>query len=63
MPNVLPTDWSGVVIEPKFYDRAVSNYELPTSKSRLRAANRLERRGYRTYVQVSRRVYGDMNRG
>ncbi len=28
-----------------------------------RAANRLERRGYRTYVQVSRRVYGGMNRG
>ncbi len=28
-----------------------------------RAANRLQRRGYRTYVQVSRRVYGGMNRG
>jgi hypothetical protein len=27
------------------------------------AANRLERRGYRTYVQVSRRIYGGMNRG
>ncbi len=27
------------------------------------AANRLERRGYRTYIQVSRRVYGGMNRG
>ena len=27
------------------------------------AANRLERRGYRTYVQVSRRVNGGMNRG
>jgi septal ring-binding cell division protein DamX len=28
-----------------------------------RAANRLERRGYRTYVQVSRRVNSGMNRG
>jgi hypothetical protein len=27
------------------------------------AANRLERRGYRTYVQVSRRVNSGMNRG
>ncbi len=27
-----------------------------------RAANRLQRRGYRTYVQVSRRVYGGMRR-
>jgi hypothetical protein len=27
------------------------------------AANRLDRRGYRTYIQVSRRVYGGMNRG
>jgi hypothetical protein len=27
------------------------------------AANRLERRGYRTYVQVSRRVNGGMGRG
>jgi hypothetical protein len=27
------------------------------------AANRLQRRGYRTYVQVSRRVSGGMNRG
>jgi hypothetical protein len=26
-----------------------------------RAANRLERRGYRTYVEVSRRVYDGMN--
>ncbi len=53
MPNVLPTAWSGVVIEPKFYDRGVLNYELSTSKFQLRAANRLERRGYRTYVQVT----------
>jgi hypothetical protein len=28
-----------------------------------RAANRLERRGFRTYVQVSRRVNSGMNRG
>ncbi len=28
-----------------------------------RAANRLERRGYRTYIQVSRRVNSGMNRG
>jgi septal ring-binding cell division protein DamX len=28
-----------------------------------RAANRLERRGYRTYVQVSRRVNSGMGRG
>jgi hypothetical protein len=28
-----------------------------------RAANRLQRRGFRTYVQVSRRVYGGMGRG
>jgi hypothetical protein len=27
------------------------------------AANRLERRGYRTYVQVSRRINSGMNRG
>ncbi|MBN3874892.1 MULTISPECIES: hypothetical protein [unclassified Nostoc] len=52
-----------MVIEPKFYDRAVSNYELPTPKSCLRAANRLERHGYRTYVQVSREVNRGMNRG
>ena len=32
---MLPTDWSGVGIESKFYDRAVSNYELPTPKSRV----------------------------
>ena len=35
MPDVLATDWSGVDIESKFYDRAVSNYELPTPKSRV----------------------------
>jgi hypothetical protein len=28
-----------------------------------RAANRLEQRGYRTYVQVSRRINSRMNRG
>jgi hypothetical protein len=28
-----------------------------------RAANRLERRGYRTYIEVSRRIYDGMNRG
>jgi hypothetical protein len=28
-----------------------------------RAANRLERRGYRTYVQVSRRINSGMGRG
>ena len=27
------------------------------------AANRLERRGYRTYIQVSRRINSGMNRG
>jgi hypothetical protein len=63
MPNVLPTDWSDVGIESKFYDRAVSNYELPTLKSCLLAAKRLERRGYRTYVRVSREVNRGMNQG
>jgi hypothetical protein len=27
------------------------------------ASNRLQQRGYRTYIQVSRRVYGGINRG
>jgi outer membrane lipoprotein-sorting protein len=35
----------------------------PNRQDAQRAANRLQRRGYRTYVQVSRRVYGGMNRG
>jgi hypothetical protein len=34
-----------------------------TRRDARQAANRLERRGYRTYIQVSRRVYGGMNRG
>ncbi|WP_310482470.1 hypothetical protein [Chamaesiphon sp. VAR_48_metabat_403] len=35
----------------------------PNRRDAQQAANRLQRRGYRTYVQVSRRVYGGMNRG
>jgi len=35
----------------------------PNRRHAQQAANRLQRRGYRTYVQVSRRVYGGMNRG
>jgi hypothetical protein len=35
----------------------------PNRQDAQRAANRLQRRGYRTYVQVSRRVYRGMNRG
>ena len=35
----------------------------PNRRDAERASNRLQRRGYRTYIQVSRRVYGGMNRG
>jgi hypothetical protein len=35
----------------------------PNRRHAQQAANRLERRGYRTYVQVSRRVNSGMNRG
>jgi hypothetical protein len=35
----------------------------PNRRDAQQAANRLQRRGYRTYVQVSRRVTGGMNRG
>ena len=35
----------------------------PNRQDAQRAANRLQQRGYRTYVQVSRRVNGGMNRG
>jgi hypothetical protein len=35
----------------------------PNRRGAERASNRLQRRGYRTYIQVSRRVYGGMNRG
>jgi hypothetical protein len=35
----------------------------PTRRDAQQAANRLERRGYRTYVQVSRRINSGMNRG
>ncbi|WP_373540144.1 hypothetical protein [Chamaesiphon sp.] len=34
-----------------------------TRRDAQNASNRLQRRGYRTYIQVSRRVYGGMNRG
>jgi hypothetical protein len=35
----------------------------PNRQDAQRAANRLQRRGYRTYLQVSQRVYRGMNRG
>jgi hypothetical protein len=35
----------------------------PNRRDAQQAANRLERRGYRTYVQVSRRINSGMNRG
>jgi hypothetical protein len=35
----------------------------PNRRDAERASNRLQRRGYRTYIQVSRRVYDRMNRG
>jgi hypothetical protein len=35
----------------------------PNRRHAQQAANRLERRGYRTYVQVSRRINSGMNRG
>ncbi len=38
-----------------------SNYN--NRRDARQAANRLERRGYRTYVQVSRRINSRMNRG
>jgi hypothetical protein len=35
----------------------------PNRRHAQQAANRLERRGYRTYVQVSRRINSGMGRG